>query len=194
MKKRQYKIIVLVVLLGVAVFAMYEFGVNMTSEDVLLSEKKEIATSVPIPGEFNSEHSHISLLVFVGDTFMNNMWQDEYMVKDPLAHFEGEAGIVHKHATGVTVPYFLNTLGFSLTDKCITIDDSGEKCEDGKNKLNFIVNGENIERPEFYEMQHGDRIMVDFSSDDESILKLKFNNVLPVPDVLMKADKSDEAE
>ena len=72
--------------------------------------------------------------------------------------------------------YFLKTLGIAITESCLTFDTEEKYCEDGSNKIRFIVNREEIKNPLNYEIINFDKILNDYGSGTELDLKFKFNN------------------
>ncbi len=136
-----------------------------------------------ILGEIESAHEHMTMLIVV-DGKIVNLTDDKYMLKDYYSHLEDDNGfVIHKHAKGVTLSYFLTTLGIDLTQDCITVDTGRQYCSSpttGK-ILRVIVNGNTIKDPDVYEIKHEDKILIDYSDDDEIALQFKFNTIPDVP-------------
>lgn len=140
----------------------------------------------PVLGAEGSEHSHASFLVFVhDDAFDFN--QSQYMLRDKLAHFENADGTtLHKHATGVTLPYFLSTLGMHLTPACLTLDDNIPHCDNAEQKVRLVVNNTEITDFDAYEVHDGDKILLNYGADDDIRLRLKANQLPDVPKEFQK--------
>lgn len=138
-------------------------------------------------GEIESEHGHMTIMVFINGAPIN-FTQPRYMLKDKRAHFEDDDGtVIHKHATGVTLLYFLSTLGIDLAPTCITLDTGRQYCSssfDGKT-LRIVINGVEMADTSFYELRQGDKILVNYGEDDKDGLMFKFNNVPDVPAELL---------
>jgi len=136
-----------------------------------------------ILGELESAHEHMTMLIAI-DGKIINLTDDKYMLKDYYSHLEDDNGfVIHKHAKGVTLSYFLTTLGIDLTQDCITVDTGRQYCNSpatGK-ILRVIVNGNIIKNPDMYELRHKDKILIDYSDDDETALQFKFNTIPEVP-------------
>lgn len=142
----------------------------------------EIKTSLPEFGSLGSDHSHISLVLFVNDEQVD-LSQFKYMLKDRLVHLENNDGVViHKHATGVTVPYYLSTLGIKIAQNCLTLDTNEQYCDSDAEKLRLVANGSEIENFASYEMKQDDRILVNYGSGDQEILQSRFNQVPSLPE------------
>ncbi len=138
-------------------------------------------------GKLDSSHDHVSMLVFINGEMLD-LSQDKYMLKDQFVHLEdGDGVVVHRHATGVTLPYFFSTIGISLTQNCITLDTGRQYCDSpskGK-KLLVLVNGEEIDDVTTYEPQHKDKILINYGDDSDVELQFKFNNIPDVPKQLL---------
>ena len=72
-------------------------------------------------------------------------------------------GTIHIHAKGVTIGYFLRTIGIFLTDNCIEFYDEKKYCGTNNNPLEIIVNNEELSNINSYIMEDGDRIIVRYS-------------------------------
>ena len=135
-------------------------------------------------GKEGSTHEHISLYLFI-DGEPKSFFDDKYMLRNQAVHFENSDGVnVHKHATGVTLPYFFSTLGMILTKDCLVLDTDESYCDGNGNKLSFLVNGEEGD-PFFYEIRDGDRVLVSYGNEDSLLIRLRANSVPPVPEDIL---------
>lgn len=140
----------------------------------------------PVLGAEGSEHSHASFIVFIHDDALD-FNQSKYMLRDKMAHFENADGVtLHKHATGVTVPYFLSTLGMRLTPGCLTLEDNTAYCNEGEQRVRLVVNTREIADFDSYEARDGDKILLNYGADDDLRLRLKVNNLPDVPEEFKK--------
>lgn len=150
------------------------------SEGLRIGKKARGPNQKPALGAPGSEHSHAVLVLFIEDTVFD-FAQPRYMLRDERAHFENGDGLtLHKHSTGVTLPYFLKTLGIRIDPACLTLDTGARYCSDGQKKIRLIVNGEEVVDPDFYEVQDNDRILLNYGADSDVRLRLKLNNLPPV--------------
>ena len=91
---------------------------------------------------------------------------------DPYTHLHDKKGqIIHKHKAGVTLGYFLKTLGMELTDKCLTTDDGTRYCSEEKNSLKFFVNGKRSTEYDQYEITDLDRLLISYGPPTDSDLQ-----------------------
>jgi hypothetical protein len=84
---------------------------------------------------------------------------------------------IHKHADGVTLVYFLNTLGIRLTSDCLEIDGKSY-CSGTDGKLTTLVNKTPLLGPlGNYEIMDYDKILIDFSNSSDFELQIMANAV-----------------
>lgn len=100
-------------------------------------------------GELGSAHWHADFMVVInGDRV--DFSKDKYMVQSRYVHFEnGDGTTIHKHATGVPLAYFFKTIGWNLTNECLTTDTGTSYCTGEGGTLRIIVNGEEIDNPQY---------------------------------------------
>jgi hypothetical protein len=147
--------------------------------------KNAHSATVPIPGAPGAQHWHASLVVHVnGQAF--DFGDKKYMLQSKLVHFEDDDPfVVHKHTTGVTIPYFLSTLKVFMDDKCIdfqTLETPERYCSNASSTLRFLVNGEEVADPLHYEIKHNDRYLVYYGPLSGVQLKFLSNQVPVVPE------------
>ena len=68
--------------------------------------------------------------------------------------------VIHRHADGVTFVVFLNSIGYNLTDTCLTRDTGEEFCNQNEKEVRLIVNGEREMDIKNYITQEADRILL----------------------------------
>lgn len=145
-----------------------------------------IIKSLPEPKELGSTHRHASLLVFIDEELVDLSGQ-EFMERDQAAHFHDRAGtVIHIHAKGVSLPYFFQTLGMRLTADCLYLAGGEKFCSGPENKLSIFVNRQLLGGEiRFYELQKGDKILVNYGDDDEVSLAIKLNSIPDLSDDLI---------
>lgn len=125
----------------------------------------------PIANPYDSEyHVHADFHIVVngilvnldGDEFQTTSLQDFH----PDAHLHDNNGDVkHIHAEGVTLVSFLESLGITLTNDCITLDN--QYCTDETSQLALYVNDEGYDGDiTQYVPVDNDRILVFYGSND----------------------------
>lgn len=81
---------------------------------------------------------------------------------------DNEDEVIHRHDHGVTLGDFFDSLGFTLTDRCIINDTSTEFCSDTTNELLVFVNDERINNPANYVNEEEDRILIYYGDPNDS--------------------------
>ncbi len=146
-------------------------------------------SSLPALQEPGTEHSHISFLISINGEPLD-FSDDAFMGLNERVHLHDNAGFfIHKHAKGVTLLYFLSTLGIKLTRDCITVAPPAGSgvtyCTDEKTKLTILVNRSPLPgNLDYYEMHNNDKILIDYSNADEVQLLLEANSIPDLPDDL----------
>lgn len=131
-------------------------------------------------------HSHADFAVyFSGEKF--DFAQQKYMSAVPVQDENGETvlaerrdrqflhlhdmngDVVHRHKPGLTLGEFFSSLGFTMTDTCLTTDEDMTACNEGDEKWRMFVNG--IEQPfsPSFEWNDLDTLLITYGSSDAEI-------------------------
>ena len=172
-----------IIRIGFLALLLIPFG-TFVAMRVASSPSFESKPSTPTPGVLWAQHWHMSFVLYVNGKRVD-LGSREYMLRSKLAHFEdGDPSVIHKHTTGITLPYFLKTLKISLSDNCIQFGNlipPETYCTNATSSLHTIINGEDMGAVENYELQNNDRILVYYGDDTPTYRKFLFNQVPPVP-------------
>ncbi|MFB6212266.1 MAG: hypothetical protein ABEI53_00390, partial [Candidatus Magasanikbacteria bacterium] len=76
-----------------------------------------------------------------------------------------------------------------LTEDCLILKDKNRYCEKGNKKITVISEGKVVENWMNYVLDHGDKVLLDYSSSTLSKVKFRYNNI---PDIPWKYLKSVE--
>ena len=164
-QKRKNMIIGIAVLAGIVtiiVFAGYHF-VTKTQTSPL---------NAPVgAGKLGDEHEHASLLVRIfGDKF--DFSPQQYQVKNPYIHFEGQDGnTIHRHASNVKLGYLFNSLKIGLNNDCFVFPDKAKNhtfCTDNDYTLKFFINHKQVDAILDYVLHDGDRILITYGNDNQT--------------------------
>lgn len=118
-------------------------------------------------GAVGSAHEHAAFSVFINGEAID-FSQDKYQLKNRYIHVEGGDGdTIHKHATGVDIGFFFETLGMRFTSECFTMDNGTQYCNDGTNSLKFFVNGVRNNMYNNYVLKDNDRILLSYGSEEQ---------------------------
>lgn len=108
-------------------------------------------------------HARFELLIN-GDKF--DFSGDKYQVVASEVHFEsGDGDTIHVHASGMTLGHAFSTLKFKLTTDCLALDTGQQFCQGGKNKLEFVANGQPVADPAGYIIRDGDALALRYTGD-----------------------------
>lgn len=123
--------------------------------------------TTPNPSEAKAVHEHADIAIFIEnkqfDLSQAKYESSEEKQRDQHVHLHnGNGKIIHKHKEGITLGYFFKTLGMTLTNTCLALDDGNKYCTDDTNTLKVFVNGKTIEQAPSYEFLDLDRILVSF--------------------------------
>lgn len=137
-----------------------------------------LATTKPI-GPIGSAHLHVDIKIYINGKVLD-LSLDKYQLKSDAVHLEGRDGeVIHVHATGVTLGYFLGTLGMSIKEGCLRLDSGEEFCNEGERTLKVYVNNELIQNPEDYVMKDLDKILITYGDETEEEIK---KQIASIPD------------
>ena len=119
-------------------------------------------------GAVGSQHIHFDFRLYVNGNAID-LSQQKYQLRSQYIHMEnGDGDIVHVHATGVTLNYFLRTIGFGIDGNCLATDSAGSLCSNGKESLAVYVNGGRKSDAGNYVFRNLDKILVSYGSNSEA--------------------------
>lgn len=126
----------------------------------------------PIANPYDNEyHVHADFLIYV-DNELLDLSGDEYMTTaaqklSEHAHLHDNNGdVMHIHAEGITFVSFLDTIGITLTDSCLTTPDGTEHCMNNDEVLRLYVNGEVTDDVDSYVPVDDDRVLLYYGTPD----------------------------
>ena len=80
--------------------------------------------------------------------------------------------VVHVHREGTTWREFFDSLGFELTDQCLTTPEGEQLCNSDTERLSFVLNGVRLDGLAFQDITDIDRALISFGSEsDEQLLE-----------------------
>jgi len=133
-------------------------------------------------GPYGSIHNHADFKVYIlGKSLNFNL--PRYQVMEDITHLENNDGdLLHTHATGITLGYFLGSLGMNLNNECITTDTGNQYCNLGKATLkvytkNQFSNWVQIYDPDDYVINDLDKMLVTYGSESEDEIKKQQESV-----------------
>jgi len=123
-------------------------------------------------GPRGSAHSHADFKIYILGKPLN-LNSPQFQVMEDITHLENNDGdLLHTHATGITLGYFLGSLGMDLNNECITTNTGNQYCVLGKATLkvyakNQFSNWVQIFEPADYVINQLDKILVTYGSESE---------------------------
>lgn len=120
-------------------------------------------------------HIHADILMIINDEIIDTS-DPKYMssieqILHPDAHFHDTSDdIMHLHAEGISLAEFYNSLGFTLTDTCISIPDNAAYCTNETSALILFVNGTSTTTIANYVPNDNDRILIYYGAPDADII------------------------
>lgn len=85
---------------------------------------------------------------------------------------DGVDTMLHRHADGVTLGDLFDSLGFTLTNDCLTTDPGEEYCTSEEKVLRLYVNGKNQDTLFDYITQEEDRILLYFGDNNPTQIQM----------------------
>lgn len=117
-------------------------------------------------GVAGSQHVHADFKVYLNDKAVD-FSQPRYQVRAQHVHVEGGDGdVIHVHATGVKMGYFLSTLNIKSSESCFVID-SRSYCSSENKTLKFFVNEVPNSEWENYVLQSMDRLLISYGNETD---------------------------
>ncbi len=131
-------------------------------------------------GPLGSTHIHADFAVYLNGKQVS-FNDDTYFIGDKHNQYshvhEPHSTLIHMHATGITIGYFMNAVGYPFNATCITLDEKDKLCNDGENTLKFYVNEKTNDRFNNYVIRNLDKILISYGSDTEEELKQQLDSV-----------------
>lgn len=85
--------------------------------------------------------------------------------------------VVHVHREGTTWREFFHSLGFELTDQCLTTPEGDTYCTSETERLSFIVNGVRVDGLAFQDITDIDRALISFGDESGEELMQQYDAV-----------------
>ncbi len=151
-RKKRNKRLMLIIPAVAALIAVTAYALSVYSSHVTPNN--------PAYGVLGSAHVHAAFAVKLNGTKLD-FSDNKYQVKSRFMHVENQDGdTLHRHATGVPVAEFFKSIKMNVTDTCFTNDNGTKFCSNGKENLEFYVNGNKTKSIADYVFNDDDRILV----------------------------------
>jgi hypothetical protein len=153
-RKKRNKRLMLIIPAVAALIAVTAYALSVYSS--------HITPNNPAYGVLGSAHVHAAFAVKLNGTKLD-FSDNKYQVKSRFMHVEnGDGNTLHRHATGVPVAEFFKSIKMNVTDSCFTNDNGTKFCSNGKENLEFYVNGNKTKSIADYVFNDDDRILIEY--------------------------------
>ncbi|MCY3880653.1 MAG: hypothetical protein OXG61_00860 [Chloroflexi bacterium] len=127
-------------------------------------------------------HWHADFALYIrGERYDFNQQQFFSTVEDELSEnvhiHEPFHNVVHVHREGSTWREFFHSLGFELTDRCLTTPEGERLCASGSERLSFVINGVRVDALSFQDITDIDRALISFGAESEGELTQQYGEV-----------------
>jgi hypothetical protein len=151
-RKKRNKRLMLIIPALAALIAVTAYALSVYSS--------HITPNNPAYGVLGSAHVHAAFAVKLNGTKLD-FSDNKYQVKSRFMHVEnGDGDTLHRHATGVPIAEFFRSIKMNVTDTCFTNDNGTKFCSNGKENLEFYVNGNKTKSIADYVFNDDDRILI----------------------------------
>jgi hypothetical protein len=151
-RKKRNKRLMLIIPALAALIAVTAYALSVYSSHVTPNN--------PAYGVLGSAHVHAAFAVKLNGTKLD-FSDNKYQVKSRFMHVEnGDGDTLHRHATGVPIAEFFKSIKMNVTDSCFTNDNGTKYCSNGKQNLEFYVNGNKTKSIADYVFNDDDRILI----------------------------------
>jgi flagellar basal body-associated protein FliL len=158
-RKRRNRNLMIIVPAVIVLMAIMAYSVTIYSENLGNPSQNF--------GALGSDHVHAAFAVKV-DGVKLNFSEPKYQVQSKYIHVENNDGnTLHRHATGVPVGEFFNSLGMNVTDSCFTLENKTSYCSDGNSNVEFFINGNKTDSIANYVINDDDRILIVYGNKNE---------------------------
>jgi hypothetical protein len=127
-------------------------------------------------------HVHADFLIYVNDkkldlTDVKYQSSAEQILHKNVHLHDDEDNVVHRHAEGITFAEFLSSVGFTLTNDCLTIDTGEAFCDSEETVLTLYVNKEPFTDIATYISQEEDQVLLYYGTKDNPSLNQYLESV-----------------
>ena len=113
-------------------------------------------TKVHVHGDFQM-YLNDERIRFTDDKYQSSAEQTHHA---SLHFHDGNDEVIHRHANGVTLKQFFESIKIDVTNDCITMDTAEKFCNDDTRQVQLFVNGTLTEDVDSYIFAEEDRILL----------------------------------
>lgn len=127
-------------------------------------------------------HDHADFKLYLnGNEY--NFSQEKYMssknktISNFIHLHDLEGNVIHKHAKGITLGFFFNTIKMKFNSTCFILDNEKSYCNQEDKTLKLYVNGIRNYKYENYEFKDLDKIIINYGNDSNKVINKQINSV-----------------
>jgi hypothetical protein len=150
--------------IGAAVFGL--LVALLVGTFIIKPDHDHPSASHPIGATQGEEvHVHGDFRMYIGDERIR-FTDDKYQSSSATTHHaslhfhDGNDEVIHRHADGVTLVEFFDSIGMTLDNECLILDTGTQYCTNATGTLMLIVNNERTLDIENYIFAEEDRILI----------------------------------
>jgi hypothetical protein len=134
------------------------------------------------PAHSDEVHVHADFLIVI-DNKKIDLTADKFQTKAGEAErieihlHDNQGNIIHRHAEDITLAEFLGSIGFELTESCLTLDTGEKYCQDETNSLTLYVNKESRTPLSQYVTNEADQVLLYYGNKDSAQITQYLNEV-----------------
>ena len=144
-------------------------------------------------GKYGSDHVHAAILVVI-DGEQLNFGLPQFQLASRYIHFEDSNPVtVHRHATNVPLEMLFASIGITISNDCISIEDYGAKgntrdvCARQGEEMEVFVNDKTYNSDiTKYEIKQNDRILISIGHNKSISKDLAYLDAFKIPEVPKK--------
>jgi len=166
MKKQNLVIsaVIILVILGILIYFMPSF----------LPKKSQ-------PPPF---HEHANFALFL-EGVQYNFNQSKYMTnesneigKRQFVHLHDmNGGVIHLHASNITLGMFFDSIGVKFNSTCFVLDDGTSYCNSGDNTLKMFVNGVQSYEYDNLQLHDLDKVLISYGNDSSQNIQNQISSI-----------------
>lgn len=127
-------------------------------------------------------HVHSDFVIYINDQKLDLTAEKYQSSIEQILHknvhlHDNEDHVVHRHAEDITFAEFLESIGFSLTENCLTLDDGTSYCADDTSELALYVNQSLHPDMVAYIPQEEHQIMLYYGIPDNPNMQSYFDSI-----------------
>ncbi|QUC64078.1 hypothetical protein NsoK4_06405 [Nitrosopumilus sp. K4] len=170
-------------------------------QNAIVLDPEEILVEKFNVGEYGSDHAHAAILLVI-DGEQLNFGLPQFQLTSKYIHFENNNPVtIHKHATNVPLEMLFASIGITISDDCVTIEDYGTRgtirdiCTRQGEELVVFVNRKKYDSDiSGYEIKHNDRILIAIGHNESIPKYLAYLDAFKIPDVPKKKPDFSEKD